>query len=845
MAELPLDQAIPRFKTNEARVDMFANGSNTDTYTASGGSQVPSIRKFLADKDAEINVGSGSILTQATNAKNAAAASATAAATSATNAATSASAFSAVQNQIKYTIDKYGITTSGDQTSNFATLEAAVSNQIVDLKGGSYPVTALPLGNIYINGQFVIKGIGIPMKDAFRFRTVRITKTNKYSKWAQDKAHVSPRGVICVPYIEGDNHHDLANTLWCKYSYDGGATFGPPECIYRPETGGTWNLASGASDSFASMAAGSHPEGRQFFFLTTQETSKRHLMLHRKFPDYRKWDTGATFSMTAGNATITVTKPGHGYVVGDKLSIKKFTADAGATDILAATAGTPYNGITIPNEVTVTAAGNQTFSFVATAVGTISAITNKTSVLWVQNPWGDFVTVDCTSAMRTYYDGQHGTGTFDANNISYHHSFCTDDSGNMYSCISDSTLGLQVIKYSSYRTVAGAVTIYLTGFPGGEGTIKHVPTSAGFGVDNFIGFSRGDDFDSANNKQARFWKTTNGFASVTSEILRTDSTKGGLTQDEPTPLIIANGMVYAVRCQRTDDPTDTASTDRASLKMYLLTASLSALLASGIAAFKWTEMGRAYWSGAKTGQSSPGVGVGSLLATDVPPDAKVFADSNDIPHYARVMYFYGSEQENPTGFAENWNQGQLYATHIADNRAPYYAIDNGYNVDSGQADSTQQFWWHQGSDLGTGWTAAVGTYATADPPDGTGGTVDLRNSPDYKGGGIRLEREANGMVTMFGRINATSSAVNPVMTLPHGWRPAHDKTVVIQGGASKQDRVGGRLLVLTIFGANNIASMRGKVYIEKIASGDPSIQSVPNISLDGIRFPADGDARVF
>lgn len=845
MAELPLNQGIPRFKTNEARVDIFTNGTNTDTYTATGGGVVPSIRKFLADKDAEINVGSGSILTQATTAKNAAAASATAAAASATAAATSGSAFAAVQNQIVYTIDKYGITTTGDQTAHFATLEASVVNQIVDLKGGNYQVAALPLGNIYINGQFVIKGIGIPMRNAFRFRTVRITKTNKYSKWAQDKAHVSPRGVICVPYIEGDNHHDIANTLWCKYSYDGGATFGPAECIYRPETGGTWNLASGASDSFSCMAAGSHPEGREFYFLTTQETSKRHLMLHRKFPDYRKWDTGVTFSMTAGSPAITVTKPGHGYVVGDKISIKKFTTDAGATDILAATSGAPYNGVTIPSEVTITATGNQTFTFNATAVSTISAITNKTSILWVQNPWGDFVTVDCTAAMRAYYDGQHGTGAFDANGISYHHSFCTDDSGNIYSCISDSVIGLQVIKYTSYRTITGAVTIFAMGFPGGEGTIKHVPTSLGLGANIFIGFSRGDDYDSANNKQSRFWKTVNGCASFTSEILRTDSTKGGLTQDEPTPLIMANGMVYAVRCQRTDDPTDTASTDRASLKMYLLTSSVASLIANGIAAFTWTEMGRAYWSGAKTGQSSPGVGVGSLIATDVPPDPKVFADSNDITNYARVMYFYGSEQENPTGFAENWNQGQVYGTHITDNRAPYYAINNGDVVESGQADSTQQFWWDKGSDLGTGWTVAVGTYATADPTDGTGGTVDLRSSPDYKGGGLRLEREANGMVTMFGRVNATSGAVNPLITLPHGWRPAHDKTVVISGGASKQDRVGGRLLTLTIFGSNNIASMRGKVYIDKVASTDPSIQSTPNISLDGIRFPADGDARVF
>ncbi len=49
MSALPLEQAIPRFKANELRVDRFANGDDDETWTTSGGDAVPSLRKFLKD----------------------------------------------------------------------------------------------------------------------------------------------------------------------------------------------------------------------------------------------------------------------------------------------------------------------------------------------------------------------------------------------------------------------------------------------------------------------------------------------------------------------------------------------------------------------------------------------------------------------------------------------------------------------------------------------------------------------------------------------------------------------------------------------------------------------------
>lgn len=71
MAELPLAQGIERFKQNEDRMDRFTNGSDTQVITHSDGSTSPTIRKFLKDKDLEINTAGEGILAQAVSARNA------------------------------------------------------------------------------------------------------------------------------------------------------------------------------------------------------------------------------------------------------------------------------------------------------------------------------------------------------------------------------------------------------------------------------------------------------------------------------------------------------------------------------------------------------------------------------------------------------------------------------------------------------------------------------------------------------------------------------------------------------------------------------------------------------
>lgn len=99
MSQLPLPDAIPRFKANEERIDVFVNGADDVTYTTSDDEEVSSIRKFLKDKDDEINVGSGSILSATVTASDIALGAQSAASTSATNAATAKTAAETAQGK--------------------------------------------------------------------------------------------------------------------------------------------------------------------------------------------------------------------------------------------------------------------------------------------------------------------------------------------------------------------------------------------------------------------------------------------------------------------------------------------------------------------------------------------------------------------------------------------------------------------------------------------------------------------------------------------------------------------------------------------------------------------------
>lgn len=64
MAILPLVLAIPRFKGNEERIDLFTNGTALQTWMTSEGIVLPTLAKFLADNQAQIDtIGAKSVRT--------------------------------------------------------------------------------------------------------------------------------------------------------------------------------------------------------------------------------------------------------------------------------------------------------------------------------------------------------------------------------------------------------------------------------------------------------------------------------------------------------------------------------------------------------------------------------------------------------------------------------------------------------------------------------------------------------------------------------------------------------------------------------------------------------------
>lgn len=120
MAQLPLDQAVERFKADTAKINGFANNPETmDGYTASDGTPVESVRKFLFRKNAEIN-GAGNIILSGAQA---AAATATTQAGIATAAATTATTQAGVATSAAAT----ATTQAGIATSQAATAAAQAS----------------------------------------------------------------------------------------------------------------------------------------------------------------------------------------------------------------------------------------------------------------------------------------------------------------------------------------------------------------------------------------------------------------------------------------------------------------------------------------------------------------------------------------------------------------------------------------------------------------------------------------------------------------------------------------------------------------------------------------------
>lgn len=731
----------------------------------------------------------------------------------------------------------YSITTSGDQTSKFTTLEAAISGYSVDMGGERVPVTTWQEGNRYTNGFFTIKQVGVPTYGSYRFRSFRLTGINRYCKWAQDKAHVGPRGTIFVPFVAGTGHHSADNTVMMTRSVDRATSFGFPEFIYRPETGLKTTRTGNSNDNVTCMSAGVTLGGRQVFFIYKYEgdgTVRSYDIWHRKLADYRKIRSSCNARTYNGFAKIRIIRANHGYFAGDVITMPVLVING--VDMVAG--GTVNNTTLISNTVTVTAATDAYFEF-ATSGNANADSADLVTTCDLQDVDGDMTMVDTTSAVDTVYQALWPSITLASGSLRYQHSFALADNGDILTTLGSSE-GLHIVRYNSLHSIAP--TISYLGFAGNEGTI----VNAGGG--RYCGFCRGTDIsttsdeDTNSTQRSKFWWSSDGLATFDFDLVRPDDNYGGQIWDEPTPLTICNGRILAARCERTDDKKRSQPARQASCRIYLLSADVDDVFANGVSAFTISEMGRAYWNGAKTTQSGPGVGVGSWVTITPPDDPINTAISGLTPNMERAIYFFGSEIENVTGYNAEWNFGQINGIEVIDNRAPEQAFMEGGGARA--MDGAYEPYELQTSELKTGWSFSTGAYVAAVPPSSP---VDLTASPDYRGGGIEMQRERSGRVFMYGRLNFDVDAVgasNYAFVLPKGWRPAKDKTFAVPAGAASiGTRTAGLTVNVTIIGANNdLSTDRGRVYVDRVSASGPGAD-LNYVSFDGINFLADGDLR--
>jgi hypothetical protein len=138
LTQLPLNDAIPRFKANEERVDLFVNGNTTQSYVSSNGVSVSTIPKFLVEQSLVINaymVAQTALIVASANTAVNAANNATAQATIAVNAKVAAETARDQTLAVAYNAEDFATFAQG--------AKADTAIQAADLKSMAYQNSAI------------------------------------------------------------------------------------------------------------------------------------------------------------------------------------------------------------------------------------------------------------------------------------------------------------------------------------------------------------------------------------------------------------------------------------------------------------------------------------------------------------------------------------------------------------------------------------------------------------------------------------------------------------------------------------------------------------------------------
>lgn len=270
---------------------------------------------------------------------------------------------------------------STDDTANFTTLEGVVSGYTIDLHGLKYKVTAIPDGNRYVNGYFVIANaddgatILYPAEATLRplGAPINLLPNERYVAWPQGGPAVYGDEVL-VKMNSGAGHEDTSQYVVTRRSGDGGASFKdyPKRLFQRSDGKREMSMAVDNVDGQWLMST----------FVQTVGGAVEELKLYgKRASEYRQFGGSSPnpqirVTTTNGSPNIVLYDANHGYKPGDRARFEQASSTVG--------------GLTLSGIMTVVEGGETNYTVLAGSNATSTADSNiDLNVTFIEDDWAE------------------------------------------------------------------------------------------------------------------------------------------------------------------------------------------------------------------------------------------------------------------------------------------------------------------------------------------------------------------------------------------------------------------------------------------------------------------------
>lgn len=474
---------------------------------------------------------------------------------------------------------------SADDTAAFTALETFAQGREIDLLGRTYSVSAIPTGNRYTNGWWLVPNadesapVRYPAYDTIEGHRLKIETSRRYSAWPQDTA-CAYNGAVLIGYNEGtdhlssDLHHVIATSL------DNG------QSVFQFERGMTGFMAgAGARMCFSAGVL----DGQEFRIVRQNTGDAASGGVHRLYGRRRfEVDEVDSLELTPGTDKITVAYANHGVKIGDEVTFAEW--DGGAVG------GVDPAGNTYDVE-SVTATG---FTLTVSGASGSTAVTDRGKLQFEQ---GTFANIDVdggslgaaivassgdiSSSPTLIHSMAPVPGTTGAFYVGLHGGGAA---GPFIAKITGALTATPTVAW--VRRVQTALT------QGVEPTVAYDPASG-----DILGFVRSQ----SDSYPLRFWRSDDDLAT---DATVADCPWGdAFANYSPVPLRIADGTVHAALTgNRVRDG------KQGKVPLYWLRVPLADADGGVWADAELIKLRDLYFSNTNTGDTSNAVGVPSLVA---------------------------------------------------------------------------------------------------------------------------------------------------------------------------------------------------------------------------------------